>query len=361
MARRSAAARGLFVLVLATAALQAQEIPEAELPRFYLMLQRQSTRPVRFHPHPKHHEPAEDYLASWFGAAWTDTNSALVLRHFFDPEYQAKLRKAASTGTVKELKIYLTIDDDASVRPPLWPRAVLKEDGRWITLGEYGMGSRSKAGLAAALLHEAGHLGDDSRCHRTGYGSDDTHLLEEVISPSGAFSEGWGNLQELLYAPDSPKIAEGYLGKVPLVDLVEETVVPSIDGAGGVGYRKIPPESLALMDFVANECFVANVLHDLTRLPGGLAKVRTAFVATSGTQCRTLYTFFGALVGADPALAAPAREIVGKWARTGERAVGSDAEVAALVEGRWPHVQDRSARVRAAAAVPTSGSGMFGQ
>lgn len=352
--RPSPIAAAVLLTLLVSRSLWAQALPPDSLPELKLVLLGEGD-PLVLTPSRADRDKAIDALIAAFGTRAMSSNSFKVVAAYYTPSFYLKMQTAASTSAKKSFRIDLRLERGR------WPRMVLQNDGeKRIELGERGMGERSSDEIMAALIHEAGHLGDDAFCGNVDYGADKSHYLEEVISPSGALFEGWGNLQELLLAPYSAKIANGYLGEKPDFELHAEKPGITASTSFADGYVKIPADQLTLEDFVANESFVANVLYEITLLgvpPIDAAQVVTdAFMDTSAIECRTLYDVLGAITRAQFRLRPEILEIVRRHSTAGGRVVGSDAEYDALVDGKWTSPRLTHARPRPSYAPPAPAS-----
>jgi hypothetical protein len=125
----------------------------------------------------------------------------------------------------------------------------------------------------AVLLHEAAHVGDGARCAAgLGYGADGAHRISEVISPYGAFKEGWADY----VGASLPGAFRRALAARP--DLVFEWD----EGR----YEKLPRGQRSLRHFLSTEIYVADLLQRVEALPPGEAGVLRAFMDTHEVPCR---------------------------------------------------------------------------
>jgi hypothetical protein len=136
-----------------------------------------------------------------------------------------------------------------------------------------------------ALLHEVGHVADETRRSRD-FGPDWEHFPHEVTTPAAAFMEGWAHWVGSL--------VPGRLRRV-----VEEPPPVAIEGteegqgAPGV-YLTIAEHDRTLGDLVSNEAWVGASLRVLAELPPGRDGVEQAFVASNSERRRTLASFLEA-------------------------------------------------------------------
>lgn len=129
----------------------------------------------------------------------------------------------------------------------------------------------------ATLLHEAAHVGDGSSCGLgLGYGPDGAHSMNEVISPQGAFKEGWANYMASVMPG---KEQRGIQNPRPL------EIEPA---SGGRPYTPIVAPTLA--DYLANEASVARILLGVEQ-EVGFFPMAMAFMGSNATECRDLGHF----------------------------------------------------------------------
>lgn len=208
-------------------------------------------------------------------------------------------------------------------------------DYRHIRFGAEAMSGRTRGDVHETLLHEAAHVGDPSTCPHAGlYGPDGSHSAAEVVSPAGAFTEGWA-VYRAFAAGRQNRISGWVLSTYPRQPqlVMEDTSRAYAEGEANT--FALGCWEITLAEVVANEMSIARVLERMdTELPGGAAALEEAFRYGRHVECRTLADFLEATVRLYPeqrdALAALLADQFAEFA-TGD-------EIRALMEGQLPEV-----------------------
>ena len=180
--------------------------------------------------------------------------------------------------------------------------------------------------IEETLLHELAHTADASPRDSLGYGADGNHRGDDVLSPTGAFCEGWADYQSQFQPAGWEDRGPAASLQVPLLGRVAETE------AAGVHVLVAPWDRSAGVLILANELGVAGVLTMLASLPPGRDAVDAAFVATQTVRSRTLADFLGAYLKAHPETRAMVRMVL----QVCSAGVGDAAFYEALLAGRLP-------------------------
>ncbi len=178
------------------------------------------------------------------------------------------------------------------------------------------------------LVHEAAHAGDAAPSCDPDYfyGPDFNHDPREVLSPSAAFVEGWGNYQG------------SHMGGDPLVSHPPARLAIEKGTAGR--YEYLPTGTEIANDFLSNESWVASMLSAVEALPPGRAAVDAAFVASEALACRHIGDFMAAYASRHPDQVNNLMWIVKAKTRvSGQFSVTDEQARTLVVEGILPHCQ----------------------
>lgn len=175
----------------------------------------------------------------------------------------------------------------------------------------------------ATLLHEAAHVGDTTPCALgNGYGPDDLHYINEVISPQGAFGEGWA---DYLAAVMPGKEQRG----------LQQPGTLKVEGATAGQYQNVATPTLA--DYLASEAYVGRILQAIER-EFGFPAMAVAFMQTNRTECRDMGHFLVALASGIPARREQLKAILDRETQ----GVASAEELEALITRGFPERPDRA-------------------
>ncbi|MBF0547669.1 MAG: DUF4124 domain-containing protein [Candidatus Riflebacteria bacterium] len=166
------------------------------------------------------------------------------------PDKKITLQLNDITGYEDEKK-YPTIKKD------FWPR-LAKNSTIVMSAAPYlHDGKNVSEMLPKVLSHELGHVICDSRAEPSGYGSDGSHYLNEIIGPQAAFAEGFADFTRLLCFPEEEKEYRGSLNSF------------LIESQGGK-YVKLGLKELSGKDLLNNEGIDALILSSLAKeIPNG--------------------------------------------------------------------------------------------
>lgn len=289
---------------------------------------------------------AKEQLKSWYG----DTKAeALETWRFLGILGNLRVRKlmasAASISGQDTYPIHVDLLDQAVDKGSgVWPHVSKKTGQNEVYLGETGMKGTSTARLLITLLHEFGHMGDGSSCKSLGYGPNQSHRIEEIIAPSGAFAEGFGHYVSYRdFTPD--EVAN--LGKQDAYVLRKYRRITDRSQGDDMFIErddkteeKILPRDLKLWDFVCNESFVAGVLMDIHDLkskdgtPVGRTLIEAGIRLSQGQGCRHLGHFLKLCVAGAQVLVPEGKQMIKEILDIRSMQVASDAEIELLLEGK---------------------------
>lgn len=280
---------------------------------------------------------AEPILRRTLGPNFRESNTWKSLDRLTDPEFAAVNQRIIDLGRSTEARINLHPRDGRKPVDPHVETDWIRERDRTtggtvyrprgvMNMGERGL-APSRDELGGLILHETGHLADAARVKEDGYGKDQEHHGTEILSPSGAMQEGWGNYT-------STWLPERFRGESLYPDGIRpaDHVAKQVEGRRAGVHTWIAPWDRTAGQYLANEEVVAGVLADMEKLPGGRAAVEQAFRETNDGRDRTVADMIGAYARAHPDRAPALREIVDRW--THGRATEADHE--ALLAGRLP-------------------------
>lgn len=234
---------------------------------------------------------AEKKLEAIVGSGYKSTDCYRTIEVLRSYEFRKTLAAATAGNEKDTLPIEFFVQDDQTHADEggVWPHVTKVKKLPTMRLGETGWtGDNSKEVIAATLLHEAGHMGDGSSCKGLGYGPDGKHRIGEVIAPSGAFAEGWGQYTQLRDKKASD-FTDSYLKKKykRIVEGGTELAWENTDKT----YVDLDAGDLTLWDFVSNEAYVGGVLIALDQGGKNRERVFRSMRVDNAVACRTLADF----------------------------------------------------------------------
>lgn len=213
-----------------------------------------------------------------------------------------------------------------------------EDDGTsMVRMGETGMAHEDPASRRATFVHEVGHASDPELCEDDyGYGLDDQHEGEEVLSPAMAFQEGWPNyLGAHVSGSDLAREATSPVGTL-VIDVAEGRPPPAWAARVEDGHAVIPAALLRGRHLLANEQWVSAIALRLEGLAPGRGPLDRAYRATAATPCRHVGTLLARYLEQNPGQRDATREALARLLRVDGRALLRGAELEELLRGRLP-------------------------